>query len=324
MGFAVADLPGQAEFGAVVSGLAPERLDDPALRQALYDLWIDRGVIVFRGLEGLDVQVRLSEVFGEPQEHAMTRGLGLERESELIVDIEYNEENGAGTLYEVDGERLGSWLPWHSDLVYTAEINHGGILRPVVVPERGGETGFIDQIAAYDALPDHLKRAIEDKWVIYGSNFNAGEMKFKARPVRTLYIEQGRLDATRHFAVRARSIHPMVYAQKETGRKVLNVSPWFADCIEGMETAEGDALLAEVIDHATRPARAYYHHWRQGDMVLWDNWRMLHCGCGVPPGVRRHMRRTTIHGDYGLGRVEAKERVTVWRDDKRNEVRGAR
>jgi taurine dioxygenase len=92
---------------------------------------------------------------------------------------------------------------------------------------------------------------------------------------------------------------------------VLNVSPWFADCIEGMDTPEGDALLAEVIDHATRPARVYYHRWRQGDMVLWDNWRMLHCGCGVPPGVRRHMRRTTIHGDYGLGRVEAKERASV-------------
>ena len=82
MGFAVADLPGQAEFGAVVTGPAPERLDDPALRQVLYDLWIDKGVIVFRGLEGLEVQVRLSEVFGQPQEHAMTRGLGLERESD--------------------------------------------------------------------------------------------------------------------------------------------------------------------------------------------------------------------------------------------------
>jgi len=39
-------------------------------------------------------------------------------------------------------------------------------------------------------------------------------------------------------------------------------------------------------------------------MVLWDNWRMLHCACGVPPEEKRIMRRTTIVGDYGLGRRE--------------------
>jgi hypothetical protein len=43
------------------------------------------------------------------------------------------------------------------------------------------------------------------------------------------------------------------------------------------------------------------------EMKLWDNWRMLHCCTGVPPGMRRHMRRTTIPGDYGLRRVETKE-----------------
>jgi taurine dioxygenase len=39
-------------------------------------------------------------------------------------------------------------------------------------------------------------------------------------------------------------------------------------------------------------------------MVLWDNWRMVHCCTGVPLNDQRHMRRTTIAGDYGLGRFE--------------------
>ena len=307
MNFSVTQLPGQAEFGAMVTGIEPERLDDPALRQALLDLWIDKGVLVFRGVEGLDVQLSLSEIFGEPEEHAMLRGIDRPREHKLIVDIEFDDRSSEGTLYEVDGKVLGAWLPWHSDLVYTAEINHGGILRPVELPQHGGETGFIDQIAAYDALPEDLKRAIEGKSVIYTGNFDASGLKFGQRPTRTLFIEQGRLDASKHAAVRARSIHPMVYVQKETGRKVLNVSPWFADGIEGMEAPEGEALLAEVIDHCTRPSRAYYHCWQMDDMVLWDNWRMLHCCSGVMPGTRRHMRRTTIAGDYGLGRVELRE-----------------
>ena len=38
-------------------------------------------------------------------------------------------------------------------------------------------------------------------------------------------------------------------------------------------------------------------------MVLFDNWRMMHCAAGVPVEARRHMQRTTITGDYGRGRL---------------------
>ena len=107
-----------------------------------------------------------------------------------------------------------------------------------------------------------------------------------------------------------RSIHPLVYTQAETGRKVLNISPWHAVGIEGMENAEGDALLREVIDYSIKPERAYFHKWEPDDMVLWDNWRMMHCATGVPEGEQRKMGRTTIAGDYALGRYEeAREAV---------------
>jgi taurine dioxygenase len=33
----------------------------------------------------------------------------------------------------------------------------------------------------------------------------------------------------------------------------------------------GDALLQELLDHATRPQFIYTHHWRDGDLVMWDN-----------------------------------------------------
>ena len=37
-------------------------------------------------------------------------------------------------------------------------------------------------------------------------------------------------------------------------------------------------------------------------MVLWDNWRMLHSVSPAPASEERVMQRTTIKGDYGLGR----------------------
>ncbi len=86
-----------------------------------------------------------------------------------------------------------------------------------------------------------------------------------------------------------RTIHPLVYSQPETGRKVLNVSPWFANAIEGMENAEGDAILQAVVEHSVRPDLAYFHGWLPEDMVLWDNWRMI--------GPQRARPLVVIHGD---------------------------
>ena len=96
----------------------------------------------------------------------------------------------------------------------------------------------------------------------------------------------------------------MVYSQRETGRKVLNVSPWFAVGINRRETAEGDELLREVVSYCIDDGCAYFHDWNDDDMVLWDNWRMLHCASGVEPNTPRWMQRTTIVGDYALGRIE--------------------
>jgi taurine dioxygenase len=50
----------------------------------------------------------------------------------------------------------------------------------------------------------------------------------------------------------------------------------------------------------------YHHEWHETDMVLWDNWRVLHEACGSNPAEERVVHRTTIKGDYGLGSFEVK------------------
>ena len=301
MAFNIGPLPGQ-EFGAVVTGMTPEMIDDPAIRKSLFDLWVDKGVIVFKGMTGLDTQLRLSEIYGEPAEHPLLVGVEQKRTHHVIADIEYDKEDG--DLYVVDGEVRGGYLPWHFDLAYVDKINHGGILRPHILPNRGGETGFIDQITAYADLPEELKARIEGLNVIYAYQTDASKAKFGDRPESCLRIQSRALRAMAHPSVQRRTIHPLVYTQRETGRKVLNISPWHAQGIEGMENAEGDALLREVIDYSIKPERAYFHKWEQDDMVLWDNWRIMHMACGVPEGEERKMGRTTIAGDYGVGRYE--------------------
>ena len=85
-------------------------------------------------------------------------------------------------------------------------------------------------------------------------------------------------------------------------RKVLKLSPMHAQCILGMEQAESDALLTELAENLVDERYAYFHKWRKHDMIVWDNWRVIHCANGVPPSCRRLAHRTTIIGDYGYGR----------------------
>jgi taurine dioxygenase len=100
-----------------------------------------------------------------------------------------------------------------------------------------------------------------------------------------------------------RAIHPAVWT-RETGEKVLHVSPWMAEGIEHHEDAEGDALMEAVCQEINAKAQAYFHSWKPTDMLIWDNWRMLHSVSGMNPKYHRRMQRTTIKGDYGLGAFE--------------------
>ena len=47
----------------------------------------------------------------------------------------------------------------------------------------------------------------------------------------------------------------------------------------------------------------YTHQWRDGDVVMWDNWRCMHRTTGTRPGDPRLIHRTTIKGEAKLGRV---------------------
>ena len=288
-------------FGSVVTGIGPAMLDDQAVRDELKALFEDRGLILFRGVEGHDMQLALSTIFGPLKDHPVASVKRAEGQPS-IIDMRYDPEEG--TLFEMEGREVAHWLPWHFDHCYNDTLNRGGVLRPVEIAAQAGETGFLDGIEAYDALSDDLRRKIADLNVVYRMELYM-TMPF-GRPAgykvvhvpdyaRVVMEDAGRLP---------RAIHPMVFQRTSDGRRVLNLSPWMAEGIEGHEDAAGAALLEEVIAAMIAGARPYFHSWRADDMIAWDNWRMLHSVSGHPKDQPRRMQRTTIMGDYGLGRFE--------------------
>ena len=289
-------------------GLVMEHLSDPEVHDELNRLWVKHGVIVFRGMENSDeLHVRLSRVFGPFQVHPIKMNNTDPGRLE-ITNVQYEPGGETGSVYRVNGVELGAWLPLHFDLVYFDKVNRGGLLRPRDLPLTMGGTIFVDKITLYETLPAELQERIEGLEVVYDFYMDISTMKYTIDDVELVRMGKKFRDIQAREDSYPRSIHPLVYAQKETGRKMLNLSPWFADEILGLGVNESDVLLRTLVTHVQSHAAQYTHRWVQGDIVLWDNWRILHGAEGVPPeSGRRWLQRTTLAGDYEMGRLEGAE-----------------
>jgi len=301
MSYTVEALSPELAFGCQLTGLRHEDVTSPAVREELLQLWIDKGLIVFRGCEVTPAfQIELSEIFGPCVIHPVPEV--RHPENEKLNRLVSNPKGDDEDVIEVNGVVGCGWVPWHKDIVFTDRINHGGILRATKIASTGGETGYLDQIDAYDRLPDAMKERIADLELVYQFTVIDASPFYASEKVRYVHVGANMRSMYKHAAERFPPVvHPLVFTQPETGRKALNYSPLFAQYVLGMDRAESDALLCSLSDHLWS-SPAYFHKWHPDEMVLWDNWRMLHRVTPAPYEEVRIVERTTITGDYGLGR----------------------
>jgi len=181
---------------------------------------------------------------------------------------------------------------WHSDSSHREFPSMATILHAVRNPKAGGDTEFANMYAAYEALPDELKRCIAGLRGVHAVS------KLKNKRVT---VSPRRPDG-KDFYERQRAIPdqvwPLVRTHPVTGKKALYVSPRFTIGIEGMSEAEADEILDQLFAHQIRPEFVYRHKWADGDLVMWDNRSVIHQATGgyTYPDVRT-MHRTVIAGD---------------------------
>lgn len=293
-------------WGARILGVNDDALRNEDVRQQLRGLFEAHGLLLFEDMEpSLGLHVNLSEVFGSLKPHPTPTPDRIDPRYPGILNISHDPDKAHGVV-ELDGRRLAHWLPWHFDHCYNNELNRGGILRPIRIAPDGGMTGFCDGIEMYNALPSDLRAKVEQVNVLYAMVLDYRQMRFgKVKNLKVVQDHPTAAAVTEQAKRFPRAIHPAVWTRR-TGEKVLHVSPWMSLGIKGRETPDGDSLLDEVCDFINAHAKthAYFHTWRPTDMVLWDNWRILHSVSGHDPKFVRHQARTTIKGDYGLGTFE--------------------
>ena len=302
-------------FGAIVEGVNWETLANDAVREELNAIFEDRGMIVFAGVEpSSKMQVALSKVFGPLKDHpTKTTARTAEDLAEGVIDMHYkpsDNPNDVGGLVEINGQRLARFSPWHFDHCYNNELNRAGVLRAPINAPVGGRTGFADGIELYKKFPSDMRAKLETMNIIYTLDTRLTKMRFGVtfKPLGDMPAEK---DIVKEAAIFPRAMHPAVWT-RSTGEKVLHVGPWMAVGIERHENPEGDAFFDEVCQTINRLAQgscAYWHDWKPTDMLIWDNWRMLHAVEGCDSKYERRTLRTTIKGDYGLGYFEDGKKI---------------
>jgi alpha-ketoglutarate-dependent 2,4-dichlorophenoxyacetate dioxygenase len=169
-------------------------------------------------------------------------------------------------------------LLWHTDGSFDPKRATYSLLCAHLVPPGGAPTEFADLRAAYDDLPEAMRRRIEPLEVEHSIWYS--------RELAGLTVT----DEER--ATRPPSVHRLVHTH--AGRKTLYLAS-HAEKILGLPLDEGRSLLAELMAHATQPKYLHRHAWQVGDLVAWDNLCTMHRGTPFEDAKHpRDMRRTTV------------------------------
>lgn len=250
-----------APLGAMVEGIDVREVT-PDLRSRLNALFCRYQVLVFPGqVLTPPEQMAFARLWGELVRHPYA---GLDDYPEII------ELRNPGKRRDVNQH-------WHSDMTYEEKPPKLTMLYALEAPELGGDTAFANQILAYQELSDGLRTVTDGLRAVHSA---AG-----------LAMVYG---ADRKEAPRAE--HPVVRTHDETGERALYVCRAFTERFVGWRREESRHLLEYLYEHSVRPEFQARHHWRKGDLVMWDNRCLLHFAVHDHGDESRLIHRVQVAG----------------------------
>jgi taurine dioxygenase len=266
-------------FGAEAGGVDLSRpLSDAAFRE-IERAFYEAQVLVFRaqrltGRQFLDFARR----FGRPEPHVIDQFHHPEHADILILSNVVKDGKPTGLA------DAGTYF--HTDYSYLEVPARATTLYSQVVPKVGGDTLFANQYAAYDDLPQAMKRRIDGLVALHHYG-NRDDLDERSRTVASVLTEEQKQKVSwvRHLVARP---HPV------TGRKALYAVSGSSFGIEGMPEDEARGLLDELKVHATRPKYRLAVKYGVGDVVIWDNASLLHSATLTDPQHPRTLWRITV------------------------------
>src|SRR5215471_6918061 len=276
MGYPVAPL--SEHTGAEIRDIDLREPVDEAVRVRLNRAFVDHSVLVFRD-QRLTPHELLAAVslFGEvfPQHNSR-----FALPDCPLVNYISNQD------FYPDGRRYIPGEGFHTDHSNAVCPPKATVLHAVSLPNRGGDTQYVNMRVAYDELPNETKERLDGLSAIH---------VYQSRHSTRKLME---LSPERRDRVPEAVIHPVVRIHPENGRKAIYINPIRIEGIVGMPEAEALALLSDLLEHATQAKYQYRHEWRPGDVVMWDNRALLHKANGDYDMTQlRYLYRIMLQGD---------------------------
>ena len=179
-------------------------------------------------------------------------------------------------------------MSWHADSTYMPVMARGAVFSAEVTPDQGGETSFADMRAAYDALDPDARARVEKSSARHSLRYSQSRLGHIHRE-GSAYHGYGMTEA-------AAPLRPLVKVHPDTGRKSLLIGR-HAYAVPGLDPQESERFLEDLLDWACQPPRVVTHRWSPGDVVVWDNRRLLHRAMPWDMSQPRIMWHVRLRGD---------------------------
>lgn len=267
-------------IGAEVTGIDLRQAISDDLAGSLRDALARHQALFFRdqrlSLEQLKV---LTRAFGPLMRLPYVQP--MEGEPEVIRVLKEADERGG--VFGGD---------WHTDFSFLERPPAGSVLSADVVPPYGGDTVWVSQAAAWEALAAPLRQLLTERDAIhvgkpYGVKW-APPAKERAGASSKMSRGDPEADAER--------AHPAVIRHPLTGRMASFLNPLYVTRLDGLTEAESRPILDQIQQHATRPEFSCRFRWSEGAIAVWDNFFTQHYAVNDYQGHRRLMYRTTFAG----------------------------
>lgn len=255
-------------LGARVEGVDFNSSLEPATIDALADALYENQVISLPATDmTLEQHLQLAMRFGEPEHHATDQ---------------FQRDSDAKYLTVIDSDKGDRADTWHADETFLEHPPVVNLLHAKIIPEYGGDTAFRSTAAGYEGLSDKFKQLLEGLSAThdYGRLYELGWQS-------GIPLAEMMGDALVKGLVHS---HPVVKIHPVTGRKWLTVNAVYTRFIEGLNPLEGKMLLEMLLLQLQKPEFNYRHHWRPGDLLIWDQQAVQHYAVGDYTG-RRLMNR---------------------------------
>lgn len=268
-------IPMSPKCGVEISGVTLATCSDAemdAIRQAIYE----HGVAVFR------------DQHFTPEEHIRfgRRWGGIDVNNYFPLTDDHSE---IAVVKKDPDQQTNIGGAWHTDHSYDQIPAMGSVLVARHLPPSGGDTLWAHMGAAYDALSDELKQAVEGL-----EAFHTADHVYKADG---LYAQTDMGKSLRGQDITTGAIHPVVIRHPRTGRKLLYVNSAFTIHFVGQTREESLPLLQQLFDAALTGDNECRLQWKPGTVAIWDNRTTWHNALNDYQGHYREMHRITLSGE---------------------------